>query len=194
MTAETPQKTPKTVLLTIISFLLISGILRFGAVGMALAEEGETADTDALVMAQPEPGASSSELEALIETVRGRAEELRQWEIELADRQKNLDAAALVIEKNLEELVAAEEKLKKTVAYVNTAADDDVARLVAVYETMKPKTAVPLFGQMSAEFASGFLGRMRPEAAAAIMAGLPSDHAYAISVILAGRNAGAPKE
>ena len=47
---------------------------------------------------------------------------------------------------------------------------------------------------MTPEFAAGFIGRMRADAAAAIMAGLSPQAAYTISVILAGRNARAPTE
>lgn len=193
MSRDLSQKAPKTVLLTIVSFLMISGLLRFGAVGIAVARDAQDIEEPTPVVAEMS-GPAQQDLEVLLEQVRDRAERLMEWEIELADRQKTLDAAALAIEKNLVELKAAEEKLRSTVALVEGAAEDDVARLVAVYETMKPKTAVPLFGQMSPEFAAGFLGRMRPEAAAAIMAGLTSEHAYAISVILAGRNAGAPTQ
>jgi flagellar motility protein MotE (MotC chaperone) len=42
---------------------------------------------------------------------------------------------------------------------------------------------------MEARFAAGFLARMRPEAAAEIMAGLSPESAHTISVVLAGRNA-----
>jgi flagellar motility protein MotE (MotC chaperone) len=35
---------------------------------------------------------------------------------------------------------------------------------------------------------------MQPQAAAAILAGMPPDTAYAMSVLIAGRNANAPRE
>ena len=69
------------------------------------------------------------------------------------------------------------------------AAEDDLAGLTRVYETMKPKDAAALFERMDARFAAGFLARMRPEAGAGIMAGLSPEAAHAISVVLAGRNA-----
>jgi flagellar motility protein MotE (MotC chaperone) len=47
---------------------------------------------------------------------------------------------------------------------------------------------------MDPVFAAGFLGRMRSDAAAAILAGLPPELAYSISVVLAGRNASVPTE
>jgi len=46
---------------------------------------------------------------------------------------------------------------------------------------------------MAPDFAAGFLSRMQPAAAAAIMAGMTPEQAYSISVLIAGRNAMAPK-
>ena len=94
----------------------------------------------------------------------------------------------------LVELQSAEAALAATMTRAETAADADVARLVAVYEAMKPKEAAALFSEMEPQFAAGFLGRMKPEAAAAVMAGLPPKTAYSFSVLLAGRNAAAPRE
>jgi flagellar motility protein MotE (MotC chaperone) len=84
--------------------------------------------------------------------------------------------------------------LRAVLAIADGAAEGDLARLTAVYESMKPKDAAPLFEKMAPEFAAGFLGRMRPEAAGAILSGLPPDMAYSISAILAGRNATAPTD
>ncbi|MEP4475030.1 MAG: hypothetical protein ABJ024_08265, partial [Lentilitoribacter sp.] len=78
-------------------------------------------------------------------------------------------------------------------ALANTAAEDDLVRLTAVYENMKPKDASALFEQMEPGFAAGFLGRMRADAAAGILSGLSPQVAYSISVILAGRNADIPE-
>jgi flagellar motility protein MotE (MotC chaperone) len=89
---------------------------------------------------------------------------------------------------------AAEEELKATLALADGAAEDDIARLTAVYQAMKPKDAAALFETMSPEFAAGFLGRMPPDSAAAILSGMSSEAAYGISVIVAGRNADVPKE
>lgn len=125
--------------------------------------------------------------------------ELQAREARLAERESALDArlqalavAEEQISKNLSALQAAEEELAATMALADTAAEDDLSRLTAVYENMKPKEAAPLFETMDPQFAAGFLGRMRPDAAAAIMAGLEPNKAYAISVILAGRNAAVP--
>ena len=97
------------------------------------------------------------------------------------------------IEARLAALVAAEEDLAATISVADSAAEEDIARLTAVYENMKPKDAAALFEEMAPEFAAGFLGRMRPDAAGAVMAGLDPKTAYTISVLLAGRNADVPK-
>ena len=86
-----------------------------------------------------------------------------------------------------------ESDLRKTLALADGAAENDLARLTSVYENMKPKDAAALFETMEPDFAAGFLGRMRPDAAASVMTGLSPGAAYSISVILAGRNANAPK-
>jgi len=94
----------------------------------------------------------------------------------------------------LEELAAAETNLKEVLALADGAAEQDIARLTAVYEAMKPADAAKIFDAMAPDFAAGFLGRMQPAAAAAVLAGMAPDKAYSISVLIAGRNAMVPKQ
>jgi flagellar motility protein MotE (MotC chaperone) len=115
----------------------------------------------------------------------------RQEKIEV--REQTMAMAETAIRAKMEELVQAEAELAKTMSIADRAADEDVARLVALYENMKPKQAAPLFEEMAPEFAAGFLARMRPDAAALILSGLDPTKAYSISVLMAGRNANAPK-
>lgn len=119
---------------------------------------------------------------------------LASQEAAIADREAALALADEAITLRLDELKKAEEELRATLAMADGAAEEDIARLVAVYETMKPKDAARLFDAMDAEFAAGFLGNMRPDAAAAVMAGMTPEKAYAVTAILAGRNSSVPKE
>ncbi|MCB2094399.1 MAG: hypothetical protein H6901_03825 [Rhodobacteraceae bacterium] len=171
----------------------LSGALRLGAgAGEALANAQRHAATDEATLPEactPEPGTM-----AMLAALRDREERLAGREAMIADQAQALALAKTEIDQKLAALTDAEEKLAATLAQTDHAADKDVARLVAVYERMKPKDAAPLFEEMAPEFAAGFLARMRPEAAAAVMAGLAPPRAYAISVLLAGRNAKAPKE
>ena len=112
----------------------------------------------------------------------------------MAARQSELASAEAEIAIRLEELRVAEEELSKTLSLAERAAETDVSRLTTVYENMKPRDAAALFSTMSPDFAAGFIGRMNAEAAAAILTGLEPDTAYAISVVLAGRNVDVPIE
>lgn len=135
-----------------------------------------------------EDGEESS---ALLEAIRARQTELSGWQEALSEREQAVESAQAQLEARLSELAAAEERLAQTLARVDVGAEDDIARLTAVYENMKADTSAALFEQMEPRFAAGFLGRMQPEAAADILSALPTESAYAISVVLAGRNAGA---
>jgi len=91
-------------------------------------------------------------------------------------------------------MAAVEQELRATLALADGAAEQDLQRLTAVYQAMKPKDAAALFDAMSPEFAAGFLARMTPEAAAAILSGMSPETAYGVSVIVAGRNVGVPRQ
>ncbi|PCD75922.1 MotE family protein [Pseudothioclava arenosa] len=170
--------------------LILSGVLRFGdAAWGALAESGHTASeatgagecvTDEAVLAM------MSEL-TLRET------RLDAREASQAARDQAMRTAEGHLEARLAELKAAEAELARTIAIADRGAEDDVSHLVALYESMKPKEAAPLFEEMAPDFAAGFLARMRPDAAAGVLAALDPKTGYAISVLLAGRNADAPR-
>jgi flagellar motility protein MotE (MotC chaperone) len=172
-------------------FLAASGALRLGAgVGTAMAnasdvKAGGVADTP---MDCPAPPL------ALAEALLARETDVSRQEAAVADRLAALALAEAALTGRLTELNAAEARLKATLALADGAAENDLARLTAVYESMKPGEAAALFSAMAPEFAAGFLGRMRPEAAAAILSGMTADTAYGISVLLAGRNALVPKQ
>lgn len=169
-------------------FLAASGALRLGdGIGQAFANAPQQPETTPATQACPDPPL------ALAKALSGREVDLATKERAMEDRRAALALADTAITKRLAELEAAEAELKKTLALADGAAENDLLRLTAVYEAMKPADAAKLFQTMAPEFAAGFLGRMRPEAAAAVVSGLPPDTAYAISVLIAGRNALAPK-
>jgi flagellar motility protein MotE (MotC chaperone) len=119
-------------------------------------------------------------------------ERLAAREAELDDRERAIEVAQVLIEDRLAELEAAEERLSNLIQVSDTAAEGDLNRLTEVYETMGSEQTAALFAQMDPNFAAGFLTRMSPAASAAIMAELEPAFAYAVSVVIATRNAGAP--
>lgn len=171
-------------------FLASSGALRIGGMaGEAMANAKNEPDMDPVA----DPAQCPEPPTALLSALNEREAQVRVQEAALADRLAALSMADAAITKRLSELEQAEAGLKEVLAIADGAAEQDLARLTAVYEAMKPTDAATLFNAMDAEFAAGFLGRMQPAAAAAVMAGMAPDKAYSISVLIAGRNALAPK-
>ncbi|MCR8548816.1 hypothetical protein M4578_13340 [Salipiger sp. P9] len=191
----------KGVLAVIGGLLIASAVARVGVqAGAALAlEGGDPAPAAAHDTGQTQtsdlPGCAAEEdIAPILEALRQREARVAKREADIQTRMQALSVAEAEIERKMTAMEEAEQKLRATLAMAQNAAEDDVSQLTQVYATMKPKQASALFEEMDPEFAAGFLGRMRPDAAAAIMAGLTPQKAYTISVLLAGRNAGAPKE
>jgi flagellar motility protein MotE (MotC chaperone) len=185
----------------IASLMIGSAALRFGisapAIARELAEsEPGTAPANTVPAANPDTLAASTpaELQLLLGALRQREQAIAAREAEIEDRMKALAVADAAVGEKLAALASAEERLTAALALADGAAEGDLSRLTDVYEKMKPKESAALFEQMAPEFAAGFLARMAPHAAAGIMAGMQPQSAYAISVVLAGRNANAPKQ
>ncbi|MFD2172953.1 MotE family protein [Rhodobacter lacus] len=181
-------------LVLIATLFATSGMIRFGS---GIAEAFATGSESSQEAAPPAAGAecvTEPGVLMMLQEVQAREKKLAEREKLLTDRSQAIGMAEKRIEQRLASLVEAEQNLSKTVTIADEAADQDVARLVTVYENMKPKEAAPLFSAMAPDFAAGFLTRMRPDASAAVMAALDPQVAYSISVIMAGRNAGAPQK
>lgn len=182
----------------IAAIFLTSAVVRLmSGTGAAIAREMSELTYEDV---SEEPGSLSelcktdAETSALLEALLKREKQVEERELMLAQKMKAVELARTEVMQNMSALEEAEARLEATMTRSQTAAEDDLAKLTAVYESMKPKEAAALFEAMSPEFAAGFLGRMRSDAAGAIMAGLTPETAYTVSVILAGRNAKAPSE
>jgi flagellar motility protein MotE (MotC chaperone) len=157
---------------------------------------GQQTDSVSLPSASPLAStayAANGEISGLIAALKERESRVVEREKRLEMRLRALAVADAEIEKRMQALSETEQALRATLSLADEASENDLLRLTAVYESMKPKDAAALFEEMDPNFAAGFLGRMRPDVAASVMAGLTPAAAYSISVILAGRNANAPK-
>ncbi|WP_299295676.1 hypothetical protein [uncultured Tateyamaria sp.] len=185
------------------SILLISALLiGSAALRIAIGAGAAVAEADlgmqlVLPTEQSEATKTTSDdtqqVQSLLEALQDREQAVKKKEMALEMRAKALEVTQIEVERRMDALQQTEKQLRSTLALAQTAAEDDLARLTTVYESMKPKDAAALFGAMEPEFAAGFLARMRPDAAAKVMSGLDPQVAYSISAILAGRNAKAPK-
>lgn len=186
------KRKPKHVLTVVAVLLLLSGSVRvFTGMGPAIAFAQEQMAVEDTADPVPPP---PQDLDPVLAALQARETRIAEREVAIEDRLRAMALAQDELNERLAELEEAEASLTAALALSETANDDDIARLTAVYEAMKPADAAGLFEQMEPVFASGFLVRMRPDAAAAIMAGLEPQTAYSVSVIIAGRNANAPTE
>lgn len=190
---RTRHKRRRGALTVIAALLLSSGLLRLALV-----------PSEAFAIGSDEPAAETAPQEtvcspedtptALMEALRAREERITARETQLADRMQALALAEAEIQEQLAALTEAEASLEALLTIADSAAQNDLDRLTAVYENMKPQDAAALFAQMEPAFSAGFMGRMNATAAAAIMTNLEPEQAYLISVVLAGRNATVPTE
>ncbi len=193
------KPTKPGVLLVVICLFMGSAVVRaiIGAdEAIAQATEPKVDLKGAINSRAPEnetPSDERARLANLLAILQEKQESLDAKESEQNDRELALNTAESEMADRLRELQKSEEELRRTTVLANGAAETDLSRLTSVYENMKPKDAATLFEAMEPDFAAGFLGRMRADAAAKIMAGLSPEFAYMISVIVAGRNANAPK-
>lgn len=185
------QTRARMVLPLLAGLLILSGLIRAGGgVGLAIAEGSATLPPGSDAM----PVNAVAGPAALMTALQEREARVAATEAALADRAQALNVAESEIREQILALAAAEASLAATLALADSAAEDDLSRLTAVYENMKPQDTAALFTTMDPAFAAGFLGRMRADAAAAVMTNLVPDVAYSISVLLAGRNAAVPTE
>lgn len=202
MSLKKPRTTPR--ILPLLSVLFVSGAALRIALGMdmAVASSGSPenlqmpipdAATNAPYPVQPGELVAQADLgaEQLLELNR-RERELARRQEELAEQEARLEQARLGLQTQLTELQTAEADLSATMALADRAAEEDISRLVTVFEAMAPEEAAAVFTEMDTEFAAGFISQLAPATAAEILAGLEPRHAYALSAIIAGRNASVP--
>ena len=184
-------------LLVLAACFVISALIRAGEVVAALPSAPD--DGFGNPIAAPEAAVTSAEQKEPVKGPMTLLAELDRQRANLAARDADLDAREQKLKtlerrmrQRLEELREAKDRLQQTASLVDDAAGKDVERLAQMYQQMKPKQASQIFDQMAPSFAAGFLSRMRPDAAALVLANMQADKAYAVSLMLAGRNMNKP--
>ncbi len=193
MKARAPQPRKVGTISVIVALFLGSGLIRTIEIAPALAENlaPEPLPHAPVQVASAEPAA---DMPVLLKALQDREAQISEREAYIDRRMQTLAVAEQRIREQMDALTEAEAKLAATLTLADNATEEDVARLTEVYQRMKPAEAAGIFATMDIQFAAGFFSRMRPESAAAIMANLPADLAYSISVVMAGRNAAAPRQ
>jgi len=129
-----------------------------------------------------------ADLTSLVDAIKQRSAEIDRRMAELGAREALLDAIETRARETLAELEAAQGALAENAARLDAASDQDIKALAQMYANMKPAQAGAIFDAMEPSFAAGFLTEIRSENAALILASMDPQKAYAVSVIIAGRN------
>ena len=169
-----------------------SAMLRAGEVVAALPEGGDDGFGNPIAQQKKEKPKPVETVvvgpEELISEVRELRESLEAREKALAKREMKLRILEKKMKERLEDMRTARKRLAETAALVDDAAGKDVRKLAEMYQQMKPKQAGQIFNEMAPSFAAGFIAEMRADAAALVLANMDAEKAYAVSLLIAGRN------
>jgi hypothetical protein len=125
----------------------------------------------------------------LLRAIDERSRQLDAWSSDLAARARMLEVIEARASEQVQALQAERKALETTLGRVDREAEAGIARLVEIYENMKPKEAARIFEAMPAKVAAGFVRRMAEKKSALVMGNLNAEHAYAITLALANSRA-----
>lgn len=134
----------------------------------------------------PQADLSRAEVEVLQKLAARRAElEARVRELDL--REKLLQASELRVTERINELKAIEANIQALLGQRDAAEEAQLASLVKVYESMKPKDAARIFEQLEMEVLLPVANRMKEAKIGAVLAAMDPAAAKKLTVNLARR-------
>ncbi len=167
----------------------------------AWAEEQEIAETKKLTqilqdskedIPSPEKSAASttftqSEI-AILQELAERREALDIRSQEIDKKAIQLKVAEEEIDKKLAQLKTYEEKLQKLINKYNEQEKAQLAALVKMYSTMKPKDAARIFNTFDLDILVAILKEMKPSSSSAILSQMDAIKAKEVTTALISRN------
>ena len=133
----------------------------------------------------------------LLERLGERREELEAREQELAMREQLLEVAEQRLEEQLVELERVQAELNAVREAEEQRQSEDIGRLVAMYQAMRPKDAGAIFDLLELPILLEVARAMNPRNMADIMANMTPESARRLTIALAGqrpRSEPAPQE
>lgn len=114
-------------------------------------------------------GISPSELQVL-QSLAARRAQLDAREKELKTQEQLIAAAEAKLDGRIKQMTAIKGDVQALLDQANKAADDDVMRMVKVYETMKPKDAAKVFETLRDDVRLPIAAKMKERSLAAVLA------------------------
>ena len=134
------------------------------------------------------PNQSSRSELALLERLARRRDELVEREKSLEMREALLKAAEKRLQQRVEELKTLEGSIKLATKKREKEQEEDLGKLVAMYQAMKPKQAAKIFEVLETDVLLDIVKIMNPRKVAAIMGEMAADSAGNLSLAIATGN------
>lgn len=150
------------------------------------AKAGEHSGSNSL--ASPDGGYVSAADVDLMNSIEDRDARYSAWESELKMRERMLEVAEGKVEGKIAELRELEVTLRSLVEVQSDKEEADLARLVKVYETMKPQDSAPIIQRLDEETQLAIAARMKETKLAAIFAKMEDDTPQKLTVRLMERS------
>jgi len=180
--AKTPQDTPPEGEATV----AMPGSAPADGKGGKAKSAGETPPEEPPVLPESlEIGGSAAE-RAVLESLGKRRQDLEQQEGQLDLREKLLQATEERIQKRVEELKQLEKRIEGAVEEKRKQDESEIAGLVTMYESMKPKDAARIFDRLSMPVLLKVVRQMKPRKMADILGKMSADAAERLTVAIAG--------
>jgi flagellar motility protein MotE (MotC chaperone) len=154
----------------------------------APAAEGQAPPAETAAAEPADPTTMSKGEVELLQGLSQRREQLDARARDLDMREKLLAATEGRIDEKIAELKALEAKIDGMIKTHDAAEDAQLASLVKVYESMKPKDAARIFDKLDMAILITVAERMKEQKMAAVLAEMTPDSAKALTVELATRH------
>jgi flagellar motility protein MotE (MotC chaperone) len=150
----------------------------------AHAENKTTAD---LPPELSDPNAMSAAEIAVLQSLSQRRTELEARQREQDMREQLLAATEKKVNERIAELKSLEERIVALLGSREKESEEQLASLVKVYETMKPKDAAKIFEKLEDKVLLSVAQRMKPQKIGAVLAEMDPAQAQSLTVQLATR-------
>ncbi|MAP96528.1 MAG: hypothetical protein CMK07_16405 [Ponticaulis sp.] len=145
------------------------------------AEENMCPSTDQIA---EQAGLSQYEIQVL-RSLADRRESLDARESTLDTREMTISAAETRLNDQIDELKRLEASIQGLLVDLDEQNEEQLASLVKVYESMKPKDAARIFDTLDDILMLELADRMKPAAMAAVLSNMNSERARALTTLMA---------
>jgi flagellar motility protein MotE (MotC chaperone) len=147
--------------------------------------DGQTPPEEVPVLPESlEIGGSAAE-RAVLESLGKRRQDLEKQQGQLDLREKLLQATEERIQKRVEELKKLEKQIEGAVEEKRKQDESEIAGLVTMYESMKPKDAARIFDRLSMPVLLKVVRQMKPRKMADILGKMSAEAAERLTVAIA---------